>query len=134
MKIHIKNSPSHLMKSLRNITFCLLMLVSLSVCAKTTRILIVTGGHDFDRESFFQLFDTMKGISYKELQHPQANLELGKIDPKTYDAVVFYDMPKSISEEEKDSYYQLFKLGKGLLFMHHSLASYQDWEEFKTII
>ena len=110
------------------------ILLSFSTSAKDTRILILTGGHDFDRESFFQLFDTMKGISYQELQHPTANLELSRIDPNTYDAVVFYDMPKTISEEEKDSYYQLLKLGKGLLFMHHSLASYQDWEEFKTII
>lgn len=122
------------MKNIRFITLTLLILISISISAKTTRILIVTGGHDFDRANFFQMFDSMKGISYKELQHPQANLELGKIDPMTYDAVVFYDMPKTISEEEKDSYYQLLKLGKGLLFMHHSLASYQDWEEFKTII
>jgi len=110
------------------------ILLSFPASAKDIKILIVTGGHDFDRESFFKMFDTMKGISYKELQHPQANMELSRIDPKTYDAVVFYDMPKSITEEEKDSYYKLLKLGKGLLFMHHSLASYQDWEEFKTII
>jgi type 1 glutamine amidotransferase len=48
--------------------------------------------------------------------------------------VVFYDMPKSISEDENKSYYKLLKLGKGLVFLHHSLASYQEWPEFKTII
>jgi type 1 glutamine amidotransferase len=25
-------------------------------------------------------------------------------------------------------------MGKGLLFLHHSLASYQRWEEYKTIV
>jgi type 1 glutamine amidotransferase len=110
--------------------------VIFSVCtsAKNTRILIVTGGHDFDRESFFKMFDSFEGISYTELKHPEANLQLGQIDPKTYDAVVFYDMPKTISETEKESYHKLLKLGKGLLFLHHALASYQDWDEFKTII
>lgn len=109
------------------------MIVS-GVSAKNIRILIITGGHDFDRETFFQMFDSMKGITYQELKHPQANLQLGQMDPKTYDAVVFYDMPKTISEKEKESYYQLLKLGKGLLFLHHSLCSYQEWGEYKTIV
>jgi hypothetical protein len=43
-------------------------------------------------------------------------------------------MPKSISELEKETYSKLLKAGKGLVFLHHSLASYQNWEEFKTII
>lgn len=122
------------MKSLQFITLSLFILISLSVSAKDIHILIVTGGHDFDREAFFQMFDSMKGISYKEIKHPEANLQLGQIDPKTYDAVVFYDMPKTISEKEKESYYKLLKMGKGLLFLHHSLCSYQDWEEYKTIV
>jgi type 1 glutamine amidotransferase len=28
----------------------------------------------------------------------------------------------------------LLKLGKGLVFLHHSLASYQGWDEYKTIV
>jgi type 1 glutamine amidotransferase len=112
----------------------LFILISISTPAKSTRILIVTGGHDFEREAFFKMFDAMDGITYQELEHTEANLQLGQIDPKTFDAVVFYDMPKSISEAEKESYHKLLKLGKGLLFLHHSLASYQDWDDFKTIV
>ena len=112
----------------------ILIVASLSVSAEKLNILIVTGGHDFDRKSFFEMFDSFQNISYTELRHPEANLQLGQINPKTFDAVVFYDMPKTISEIEKESYYKLLKLGKGLVFLHHSLASYQDWDEFKTII
>jgi type 1 glutamine amidotransferase len=43
-------------------------------------------------------------------------------------------MPKTITEAEKVSYHKLLKLGKGLLFLHHSLCSYQDWNEYKTIV
>jgi type 1 glutamine amidotransferase len=111
-----------------------LMMTSTSVSAKKLNVLIVTGGHDFDRKSFFEMFDSFQDISYTELQHPEANLQLGQINPKTFDAVVFYDMPKTISEEEKECYHKLLKLGKGLVFLHHSLASYQDWDKFKTII
>lgn len=122
------------MKRLTLLLTLFLGVIASSVSAKDIRILIVTGGHDFEREAFFQMFDSMKGITYKELKHPEANLQLGQIDPKSYDAVVFYDMPKSISEKEKESYYQLLKLGKGLLFLHHSLCSYQDWDGYKTIV
>jgi uncharacterized protein len=111
-----------------------LIIMSISVSAKKLNVLIVTGGHDFDRQSFFEMFDSFPDISYTELKHPEANLQLGQINPKTFDAVVFYDMPKSIPEAEKDSYHKLLKLGKGLVFLHHSLASYQDWADFKSII
>jgi len=112
----------------------ILIVASLSVSAKKLNVLIVTGGHDFDRKSFFEMFDSFQNISYTELRHPEANLQLGQINPKTFDAVVFFDMPKTISETEKESYHKLLKLGKGLVFLHHSLASHQDWDEFKTII
>lgn len=111
-----------------------LITVSMSVSARKLNVLVVTGGHIFERESFFGLFDSFQDISYTELKHPEANLQLGTIDPKTFDAVVFYDMPKTISETEKESYYKLLKLGKGMLFLHHSLCSYQQWDDYKTIV
>jgi type 1 glutamine amidotransferase len=106
----------------------------MSVSAKKRHVLIVTGGHDFDRESFFEMFDSFQEISYTKLKHPEANAQLGKINSKTFDAVVFYDMPKTISEEEKQSYLKLLKTGKGLVFLHHSQCSYQLWDEYKNIV
>jgi uncharacterized protein len=112
----------------------ILLISSVSVSAKKLNILIVTGGHDFDRKSFFEMFNSFPDISYTELKHPEANLQLGTIDPKTFDAVVFYDMPKSISDAEKASYFILLKLSKGLVFLHHSLCSYQQWDEYRDIV
>jgi len=118
----------------RLLILIVLIILSISVSAKKLNILIVTGGHDFDRKSFFEMFDSFQDFSYTELKHPEANLQLSLIDPKTFDAVVFYDMPKSISETEKESYFKLLKLGKGLVFLHHSLCSYQQWDEYKAIV
>jgi uncharacterized protein len=122
------------MKRFRLLTLSLFLIVSVSTSAKKLNVIVVTGGHNFDRESFFKMFDSFEGVIYTELKHPEANLQLGTIDPKTFDAVVFYDMPKTISEAEKESYYKLLKLGKGLLFLHHSQCSYQQWDEYKTIV
>lgn len=113
---------------------CVLSMISISLSAKKMNVIVITGGHDFDRKSFFELFDSYNDLTYSELKHPEANLQLGQLDLKSFDAVVFYDMPKSISEEEKLSYAKLLNAGKGLVFLHHSLASYQNWDEFKSII
>lgn len=118
----------------RLLILCVLLIVSVSVSAKKLNVIIITGGHDFDRVSFFEMFDSFKDLVYTELKHPEANLQLGRLDPKSFDAVVFYDMPKSISAEEKESYHKLLKAGKGLVFLHHSMASYQNWDEFKSIV
>jgi len=113
---------------------CVLTFVSLSASAKKLNILVVTGGHGFDQKSFFEMFDLFQNISYTELKQPEANSQLGTIDPKSFDAVVFYDMPKTISEKEKESYHKLLKLGKGLVFLHHSQCSYQEWDDYKNIV
>ena len=123
------------MKTRTLLSFLILLLfVSFSASAGKLKILIVTGGHDFDRVSFFQMFDSFKNLSYAELVHPEARVQLGTIDLASFDAVVFYDMPKTISDEEKNSYYRLLKAGKGLLFMHHSICAYQDWPEYESIV
>jgi uncharacterized protein len=112
----------------------LIVLNCFTVSAAKLKIIIVTGGHDFDRKSFFQMFDSFKNLSYTELVHPLARIQLGTFDLTSFDAVVFYDMPKTIADDEKNSYYRLLKAGKGLLFLHHSICSFQDWPEFENII
>jgi hypothetical protein len=121
---------------IKTILTFLIVLISLSynVSASKLKIIIVTGGHDFNREAFFQMFDSFNNLSYTELIQPEARIQLATIDLSSFEAVVFYDMPKTITEEEKNSYYRLLKAGKGLLFLHHSICAYQDWPEFKQII
>ena len=36
-------------------------------------VLVVTGGHGFEREAFFSLFVGHEGIAYKEAVQPKAN-------------------------------------------------------------
>lgn len=123
------------MKQLQQLlSLSFLIFFSISVSAKKLNILVVTGGHGFDEKPFFEMFNSFDKISYISLLQPEANTQLGTIDPKTFDAVVFYDMPKTISVAEKNNYYKLLKLGKGMVFLHHSQCSYQDWEGYKTIV
>lgn len=123
------------MRSVKTLVFLIVFLfVSFNASASKLKILIVTGGHDFDRVSFFEMFDSYTNLSYTELVHPEARVQLGTIKLALFDAVVFYDMPKTITDEEKNSYYRLLKAGKGLLFLHHSICAYQDWPEYESIV
>ena len=98
------------------------------------RVLIVTGGHDFEREAFFQMFEEMPGIDYQEVIHPEANLLYDSTLMDEFDVLLFYDMAKKIDDSQKTAFIQLLEQGKGMVFLHHSLASYQAWAEFEKII
>ena len=97
------------------------------------KVLIVTGGHGFERDAFFAMFDSFKDLNYVEVAHPQANDWLAPEKASQYDVFVFYDMNQEITEEQKSMWLDLLNKGKGMLFLHHSLASYQDWDEFEKI-
>ncbi|MGQ9732378.1 MAG: ThuA domain-containing protein [Candidatus Zipacnadales bacterium] len=97
-------------------------------------VLIVTGGHDFERAAFFAMFDSFTGIEYQEAQHPGANASYIPEVANNYDVFVFYDMNQEISEEQKTAFITMLKRGKGVLFLHHALGSYQAWDEFEKII
>ena len=96
--------------------------------------MLVTGGHAYDTTEFFQMFDTLDGVGYDHFLQPKANRELTNGAADNYDVLVFYDMWKTISQAEKDAYIRLTEQGKPFLFLHHSIASYQNWSEFENIL
>ena len=98
------------------------------------KILIITGGHDFEKKEFFEMFDTFSKYSYDWIEQPKANELIQNGDAGKYQALVFYDMYQEISQEQKAAYLEVLAKGKGMVFLHHSLVSYQDWPEFRQII
>lgn len=111
-----------------------LFLSAIFLNAQSIKIMLVSGGHSFDTLQFFELFDSLEGIDYEHFQQPQANQKLVKDQAEDFDVLVFYDMWKSVSEEEKRAYLELTQQGKPMLFLHHSIASYQNWPEFEKIV
>ena len=96
-------------------------------------ILLVTGGHSFDHEPFFAMIHSLGNFDIDTLSQPRANRSLLSDSIDRYDAIVFYDMWQGISFEEKEAFMRLTEKGTGLVFLHHSLVSYQDWDEFEKI-
>ena len=125
--------------------FCIVFVISIIFINDTTfgaekrqnrivRVLLVTGGHDYETNHFMKLFQDNPSISLQAVTHPKAH-ELFKTEAsEKYDVVVLYDMWGKISEEAKKDFVNLLKNGKGLVALHHCLASYQDWPEYTKII
>jgi type 1 glutamine amidotransferase len=101
---------------------------------KPLRLLIVTGGHDFERDSFFRMFDSFEGTEWREVQHPAANDMYAPEHRDEYDVVVCYDMPNAISDQQKKWMMETFRAGKPWVVMHHAMASYPGWPEFARMI
>ncbi len=101
---------------------------------KPIQIMLITGGHAYDTIQFFEMFDAMEEIEYQHFNQPVANQEIVNGAADHFDVFVFYDMWQDITPAEKSAYIRLTKIGKPLLFLHHSLVSYQKWNEFEKII
>ncbi|MGQ9523277.1 MAG: ThuA domain-containing protein [Armatimonadota bacterium] len=98
------------------------------------RALVVTGGHDFEREGFFSLFQGYDDLEYQEAAHPKANDMYAADRIAPFDVIVLYDMAQEITEQQKANLVAALRRGKGLVVLHHAIANYQEWPEYEKII
>jgi uncharacterized protein len=100
-------------------------------------VLVVTGGHPFEPEPFFAVFDALPGVRWTAADAPACG----------HDAVVFYDMPGlrftradppvelvEPTEEQKRTIADLTAQGTGLVFLHHAVASWPAWEDYAHLV
>jgi hypothetical protein len=121
--------------SFQRFTALLLLMISSFVAPGQKKILLITGGHDFEEAAFYEMFKSFSGVAFDTISQPAANALLTNPSAmKKYDCLVYYDMVQDITDEQKAAWIQLLKNGKGMVFLHHSLVSYQAWPEFRKII
>lgn len=120
---------------------CTMVLASLTLGCSLERnepspvsIVIVTGGHDFDQQAFVRIFDEMPGIRWRPFELKDDSELFEDVSAWDYDVIVFYNMTQSISERRKANFLALMDRGVGVIALHHSMVSFQDWPEYKKII
>jgi type 1 glutamine amidotransferase len=97
------------------------------------KVLVVTGGHGFKAEPFFQLFKDNPEITYTATTQQKAAEAYERDDLYTYDAIVLYDAPSEITDAQKQRMLALFDKGIGVVVLHHALLSYQKWPRYEQI-
>ena len=96
--------------------------------------LVVTGGHGFEQEPFWKMFSSFENFSYDTVVFPGAFDYLNVEAAKNYDALVFYDMWQEITTDQQAAYLELLNHGKPIVYLHHALISFPEWEEFNQIV
>src|SRR6476646_10691055 len=98
------------------------------------KVLVVTGGHGFEEGPFFKVFEDNPQMVLTAAKHGKDADVYDRQDLLSYDVVVLYDMPKTITAGQQASFLSLFDKGIGLGVLHHALVSFQDWPEYERII
>jgi len=125
------------MKGLTRILILVIIPIILSSClSKSAKdslsVLVISGGHNYDTTEFEHMFKSMPGITPVFALKPDAWDLLG--EESYYDVLVFYDMYQEISQEDKEKFLKEFEKGTGIVFMHHSSGSHQDWPEYSNLV
>ena len=98
------------------------------------KVVVVTGGHGFEREPFFKMLDSIEAITYTEKIQKDHSELFEDISGWDYDVIVFYSMTQQISEKRRKNFLKLLDRGVGVVALHHTMCSFQEWPEFKKII
>ncbi len=123
---------------MKHLLCCLAALLSCSAVIAgepNMKVLVVTGGHPFEREAFYKIFSDNPAVTFTAAEHDKAGATVwDRKDLANFDAVAMYDMPMVITEAQKAGFLSLFQRGTGVLVLHHALVSFPDWADYERLI
>ena len=106
----------------------------LSGGCESIKVAVVTAGHGFNGEEFFGMFDSFGDIKYTHLPQEDHSETFEDISGWPYDVVVLYNMSQEISPKRQRNFINLLNKGMGLVALHHSIAAFQEWTEYRKVI
>ncbi len=119
--------------------FCVAMAALLSPAAAqispSSRILIVTGGHDYDINAFDAMWKSFGGnVTVKPLAKGHEVFE--DVSGWNYDILVFYNHQNpgnSLTDRHKANFRALLDRGVGMFVLHHGVAAYPHFPEYEAM-
>lgn len=108
-------------------------------------LLVLSGGHAYDRPAFADLLASLGDWEITHLMHPEAEEAVANGRALQADAVLFYDMggytfaddwvtSRPPSEAFRRAIVERFASGRGAVAMHHALAGWADWPEWHDML
>jgi type 1 glutamine amidotransferase len=111
------------------------------------RVLLVTKGHPFQREPFFEVFDADTGIVWTHVEQPAAEALFHPERGDRWDVFVMYDMPGiEFTRGDPPARFPdppadyvagleaLLESGKPMVFLHHAIAGWPAWPGYADIM
>lgn len=103
---------------------------------KTLSVLVVRGGHAYDTPAFEDMCRSLPGIKCAlVLTAHFERMSAKEIDSK-YDAILFLNQNKkyTTSAWNRKRYMDLAELGTGMMFLHFTLSSEPEWDEYHDLV
>jgi len=99
------------------------------------RILVVTGGHNYNKTTFNEMLDSLgKNITSQVVEFPAAFDQFLPENRSKYDVLVFYHMWQKITPEQEKVFADCIREGKPLVVLHHSICAFDEWPEYWKIV
>ncbi len=109
-------------------------------------VLVVTRGHPFAHDAFFDIFASNESIEWSAVEHPAAQRMFNPGFASHFDCYVLYDMPgitfragAAAEYYPPPSFYvdglrAMLDDGFPLVIMHHACAAWPGWPEWADIV
>jgi len=98
------------------------------------KAVVVTGGHGFEKEPFFEVFKGHDDISYVNVDVKNGAGLFDDISNWDYDVIVLYNMSRTITPRQQANFRKLLDDGVGLFMTHHAMGAWNDWDEYRRIV
>jgi len=112
----------------------LFTVISMVGCNKPTNTLLVVGGHGYDTIEFYDMFRSLDGIRFDSIFYPEAREFLRSDQINKYEVLVFYDFIPDMPERDSSIFLRLSQQGKSMLFLHHAICSFQNWDGYMQMV
>jgi type 1 glutamine amidotransferase len=107
---------------------------SFSSHGQSIRLLVITGGHDYNSQEFENMLDSLPGsITYKIAALPEAFTLFEGQHRAEYDVILFYHMWQRITQGQANDMAECIREGKPLVVLHHSICAFDNWDEYTNI-
>jgi len=103
--------------------------------AKPVRILVITGGHGYNKEEFNLMLESLgPGITWQLAELPAAYEMFLPENRDQYDVLVFYHMWQTITDEQSVLFEECIRKEKPVVALHHSICAFDEWPGYWEII
>jgi len=97
-----------------------------SEVVKPVKVLVITGGHGFKRDSFFPIFDSFENTR-------QEHAYFDDISGFDHDVIVFYNFKNKLSDKGQANLLKLCEKGIGIVVLHHAVSAFNEWAVWPEI-
>ena len=98
------------------------------------RVLVLTGGHDFDKEPFYKMFADFDNTEIDHVKIQKECTYFDDISRFNYDVIVFYNFRNQLSSKGQENLLKLCNKGIGLVMLHHAIAGFPEWPMWPKIV